>query len=88
MERRTVMSAKYIHDCPGCEFIQNLTVEGVMYDIYRCPGRIMGPSWIGRWSSKPSQYWSMPWDVLSTADIENMTPLAQAIYKIADGYEE
>jgi len=82
------MSPNYMHDCNACQFIKNITVEGVDYDVYRCPG---GPwvSWIARYGDYGDDYWSMPWDVLRTIDpTEVSTPLLDAMYEIAMAYEE
>lgn len=58
----------YVHDYEHCAYIETYMLEGNpagtqrTVDVYVCPGTI--PSVIQRFSHEPSNYWSMPADIL------------------------
>ncbi|RLC88684.1 MAG: hypothetical protein DRJ03_02065 [Chloroflexi bacterium] len=85
------MEAIYTHDCDRCEFVQNLTVEGIKYDVYRCPS-VTGAdaTWLARYSDELDNYWSMPWGILKTVDlgVESTTSLLRAVHAIAQAAED
>jgi len=78
----------YQHDCTLCRFMQNLTVEGIVYDVYRCPKTAIGEStWLARYGDEGSEYWSMPWDVMKGIDVNVATPLTVEMLRIAREHE-
>ena len=82
------MKPTYQHDCDGCEFIEPIVVEGIVYDVYRCtgsPSSAIGPTWLARYDDPPGCYWSMPWGVLKTA--EGGTELLREVRALARSRE-
>lgn len=80
----------YSHYCDSCEFIQNLTVEGVKYDVYRCTHTSIGEStWLARYGDEDGNYWSMPWDVMKTVDTDvDGSALLREMLRIAAKHEK
>jgi hypothetical protein len=77
----------YRHDCSTCTFVQNLTVDGTIYDVYRCAGPLTS-TWIARYNDEGPGYWSMPWEVLRTIPKDNdSTKLLKEMQRIAEEYE-
>ena len=82
------MKPVYRHDCSTCKFIQNLTVDGTIYDVYRCPGPRTA-IWVARYDDEGSGYWSMPWDILKTVPKDSdSTKLLKEVQQAAREYEE
>jgi len=86
------------HDCTACEYLGRLagfTPEPgnpQFFDVYRCPGGALGPSYIARFGNTDFEYWSMPYDILKTVPTDQMgrdnsTKLLRAMQKIANWYE-
>lgn len=83
------------HDCSSCEYLGKLAAftplpgEPPGYDVYRCPGSVLGPSYIARFGNIDFEYWSMPYDILKTVprDPENTTRLLRAMQRLAIAHE-
>ena len=84
------------HDCTACEYLGRLAGfsphegEPQFFDVYRCPGSVLGPSYIARFGNKGFEYWSMPYDILKTVPTEPLgqtTRLLRAMKTIAVAHE-
>lgn len=86
------------HDCTACEYLGRMAAftpspgGPQFFDVYRCPGSVLGPSYIARFGNLDFEYWSMPYDILKTVPISQMgvdssTRLLRAMQQIANWYE-
>ena len=79
---------RYTHDCPRCVYLESQVFhDGRRMDWYRCPPSIGSSiqeqgTILARFSSKGSDYWSMPVALVFAA--ERITPMIARARTILD----
>lgn len=80
------MRPKYKHSVKSDEFVQNMEVDGVEYDVYRYVTPTNGPYWLARYSDVYGGYNGAAWSTLKELDT-SLSPVLLALKKVAQEYE-
>lgn len=83
---QTLSGPRYTHSCPDCVFVDSVTVNIGVFDVYRCPKGPDGPTWVARFNDDETGFTTIPEAEVEVSAWTKAPEIFIEIAKLAEKY--